>query len=137
MAQMVPLDATSGRPVSREVGYGITDVLDDMVGDIEETAPTTLEAVNQRVADLATTLAHDTHEACVWFEDAQDDRAFLRAQINMIRRDRRYFNIMAAAFERERRCMLTQLTTTLGRIQTLEAREPTHTDNLEDVDSSA
>ncbi|GKA80704.1 hypothetical protein Tco_0787396, partial [Tanacetum coccineum] len=85
----------------REVGYGITDVLDDMVGDMEETTPTTLEAVNQRVADLATTLAQDTHETYVWFEDAQDDRAFFRAQINMIHRDRRYFNAMAVAFERE------------------------------------
>ncbi|GJW43887.1 hypothetical protein Tco_0072686 [Tanacetum coccineum] len=49
------------------------DVWDDMVGDVEETTPTTLEAVNQRVADLATTLAQDTHETYVWFEDAQDD----------------------------------------------------------------
>ncbi|GKF01021.1 hypothetical protein Tco_0027944 [Tanacetum coccineum] len=58
----------------------------DYVGDMEETAPTTLEAVNQRVADLATTLAQDTHETYVRFEDAHDDRAFLRAHINMIRR---------------------------------------------------
>ncbi|GKD25101.1 hypothetical protein Tco_1231315 [Tanacetum coccineum] len=49
--------ATPGCPMTREVGYGIIDVYDDMVGDMEETAPTTLEAVNQRVADLATTLA--------------------------------------------------------------------------------
>ncbi|GJZ93130.1 hypothetical protein Tco_0665195 [Tanacetum coccineum] len=67
------VDFTTGRLMSREVGYRITDVWDDMVGDMEETAPTTLEAVNQRVADL----------------------------INMIRRDRRYFNTMAVAFERE------------------------------------
>ncbi|GJX42876.1 hypothetical protein Tco_0257866, partial [Tanacetum coccineum] len=30
------MDATPGRPMSREVGYGITDVWDDMVGDMEE-----------------------------------------------------------------------------------------------------
>ncbi|GJU80070.1 reverse transcriptase domain-containing protein [Tanacetum coccineum] len=44
------------------VGYGITDVLDDMVGDMEGRAPTTLEDLSQRVADLAATLARDTHE---------------------------------------------------------------------------
>ncbi|GJV45188.1 hypothetical protein Tco_1429724 [Tanacetum coccineum] len=64
------MDATLGRLMSREVGYGITDVWDDMVGDMEERASTTLEAVNQRVADLATTLAQDTHEFYVRFEDA-------------------------------------------------------------------
>ncbi|GKC66280.1 hypothetical protein Tco_1098878 [Tanacetum coccineum] len=56
------VDATPGRYMSREVGYGITNVWDDKVRDMEETAPTTLEAVNQRVVDLSTTLAHDTHE---------------------------------------------------------------------------
>ncbi|GKC83383.1 hypothetical protein Tco_1139100, partial [Tanacetum coccineum] len=68
----------------------------------------------------------DAHETYVRFEDAHDDRAFLRAQINMICRDRHYFKAMA-----------TQLTAALRRIQTLEAREPVRTDNLEDADSSA
>ncbi|GJR51764.1 hypothetical protein Tco_1402285 [Tanacetum coccineum] len=89
-----------GFVVTHATDYGFVDT-DDMVGDMEETAPTTLEAVNQRVADLATTLAQDSHESCVRFEDAQDDRAYLRAQINMIRRGRRYFNTMAVALERE------------------------------------
>ncbi|GJR12059.1 hypothetical protein Tco_0794711 [Tanacetum coccineum] len=66
------VDATPGRPMSRE-----------------------------RVADLVTTLAQDTHETYVQFEDAHDDRAFLRAQINMICRYRWYFNAIAVAFERE------------------------------------
>ncbi|GJT25681.1 hypothetical protein Tco_0895618 [Tanacetum coccineum] len=145
-------DATLGRLMTREVGYGITDVWDDMVGDMEETAPTTLEVVNQRIADLATTLAHDTHEIYV--------------------RDRRYFNAMMVAFEKEAMyahgawagsedrsaaiethvraletqvttlmaqtlSLQTQLTTTLGRIQTLEAREPTRIDDPEYTDSSA
>ncbi|GKG53506.1 hypothetical protein Tco_0554906, partial [Tanacetum coccineum] len=29
------VDATPRRPMSREVGYGITDVSDDMVGDMQ------------------------------------------------------------------------------------------------------
>ncbi|GJS12573.1 putative reverse transcriptase domain-containing protein [Tanacetum coccineum] len=72
--------------------YGFVDTVDATPG-----CPMTRESV----ANLATTLAQDTHETYVRFKDAQDDRAFLRAQINMIRRDRRYFNVMMVAFERE------------------------------------
>ncbi|GKC06542.1 hypothetical protein Tco_0998152, partial [Tanacetum coccineum] len=36
------MDATPGRPISREVGYGIEDVWDNMVRDMEGRAPTTL-----------------------------------------------------------------------------------------------
>ncbi|GJX05202.1 hypothetical protein Tco_0191118 [Tanacetum coccineum] len=38
---------------SRELDYGITDTWDDLVGAIDEIAPTTVEGVNQRVIDLA------------------------------------------------------------------------------------
>ncbi|GJR11289.1 putative reverse transcriptase domain-containing protein [Tanacetum coccineum] len=55
------MDVTPGRPMSREVGYGIKDVWDDMVWDMEERAPT-MEALSQRVTNLSTTLARDTHE---------------------------------------------------------------------------
>ncbi|GKD93899.1 hypothetical protein Tco_1373736, partial [Tanacetum coccineum] len=67
------MDATLGRPMSREVGYGIEDVWDDMVGDMEERARTTVEGLSQRVTDLFTALARDTHEIYVRLEDAQDD----------------------------------------------------------------
>nr|GEZ73059.1 hypothetical protein [Tanacetum cinerariifolium] len=56
------VDATPGRPLFREFGYRIIDVWDDIVGDIEERAPTTLEELSQKVTDLAATLARDTHE---------------------------------------------------------------------------
>ncbi|GJT91608.1 hypothetical protein Tco_1080453 [Tanacetum coccineum] len=62
------VDATPGRLVSGEVGYGIEDVWDDMVGDMEERAPTTVEGLSQRVIDLSTTLAWDTHEIHVRLE---------------------------------------------------------------------
>ncbi|GJS09564.1 hypothetical protein Tco_0366360 [Tanacetum coccineum] len=42
------VDVAPGRPMSRELDYGITDTWDDLVGAIEEIAPTTLEGVNQR-----------------------------------------------------------------------------------------
>ncbi|GKB52749.1 hypothetical protein Tco_0903502 [Tanacetum coccineum] len=62
------VDATPVRPMSRAVGYRIEDVWDDMVGDIEGRAPTTLEDLSQRVIDLAATLARDTHEMAVHAE---------------------------------------------------------------------
>ncbi|GJT52019.1 putative reverse transcriptase domain-containing protein [Tanacetum coccineum] len=74
------VDVTPGRPMSREVVYGITVVWDDMVGDMEGRAPTTLEELSQRVTDLAATLARDTHEMYVQFVNAQDDRALQRAR---------------------------------------------------------
>ncbi|GJR26565.1 hypothetical protein Tco_1102797 [Tanacetum coccineum] len=67
------VDATPGRPMSREVGYGIEDVWDDMVGDMEERAHTTIKGLSQRVTNLSTTLARDTYEIYVRLEDAQDD----------------------------------------------------------------
>ncbi|GJW29277.1 hypothetical protein Tco_0046152 [Tanacetum coccineum] len=59
------VDAILRSPMSREVSYGITDVWDDMVKDMEERALTTLEELSQRVTDLAATLARDTHEMYV------------------------------------------------------------------------
>nr|GEV79770.1 hypothetical protein [Tanacetum cinerariifolium] len=56
------VDATAGRPMSREVGYKIEDIWDDMVRDIEDRAPTTVKGLSQRVIDLCTTLAQNTHE---------------------------------------------------------------------------
>ncbi|GKB17973.1 hypothetical protein Tco_0851896 [Tanacetum coccineum] len=50
------LDTAPGRQTSRELGYGITDTWDDLVGAIQEIAPTTLEGVNQRVTELVTTV---------------------------------------------------------------------------------
>ncbi|GJW00113.1 integrase, catalytic region, zinc finger, CCHC-type containing protein [Tanacetum coccineum] len=50
------LEAAPGRRMSRELGYGIRDTWDDLVGAIQEIAPTTLEGVNQRVIELSTTV---------------------------------------------------------------------------------
>ncbi|GJR99665.1 putative reverse transcriptase domain-containing protein [Tanacetum coccineum] len=45
---------------SKELDYGITDTWDDLVGAIDEIAPTTVEGVNQRVTDLATIVEEET-----------------------------------------------------------------------------
>ncbi|GJR44903.1 hypothetical protein Tco_1313006 [Tanacetum coccineum] len=66
------------RSMSREVGYRITETWDELVDTIQEIALTTLEGVNQRVTELATTMSRDTHEIHIRLEDAQDDRALQR-----------------------------------------------------------
>ncbi|GKF14101.1 hypothetical protein Tco_0055563, partial [Tanacetum coccineum] len=62
----------------RELDYGITDTGDDLVGAIDEIAPTTLEGVNLRVTDLATIVEEETTIMYGIMEDAQDDRSQLR-----------------------------------------------------------
>ncbi|GKD37803.1 hypothetical protein Tco_1258010 [Tanacetum coccineum] len=84
-----------------ETGYGITDTWDEIVEVMLEVAPTTLEGVNQRVTELATTIRQENEESQVRFEDAQDDRAYLRAQVNMLFRDRPYHCHTAMILDRE------------------------------------
>ncbi|GKE69983.1 hypothetical protein Tco_1528055 [Tanacetum coccineum] len=45
-----------------ETSYGITDTWDEIVEDMLEIAPTTLEEVNQRVIEVATTVRQETEE---------------------------------------------------------------------------
>ncbi|GJS26689.1 hypothetical protein Tco_0487309 [Tanacetum coccineum] len=98
------MDATLEFPMSRDVGYGIKDFWDDMVGEMDERAPTTLDDLSQRVTDLSTTLAWDTHEIHY-------------ARIGSL-------ETLVATLVAQTSSLLTQLTTALRHIQTLEAREP-------------
>ncbi|GJT83483.1 hypothetical protein Tco_1057825 [Tanacetum coccineum] len=74
------VDVTPRHPMSRELDYGITDTWDDLVGAIDEIAPTTLEGVNQRVTDLSTIVEQETTIMYGIMEDAQDDRSQLRGE---------------------------------------------------------
>ncbi|GJR37706.1 hypothetical protein Tco_1213390 [Tanacetum coccineum] len=77
--QGTTLEADLRRDRVMETGYGITDTWDEIVEAMLEVAPTTLDGVNQRVTELATTVKQENEESQVRFEDAQDDRAYLRA----------------------------------------------------------
>ncbi|GJT62476.1 hypothetical protein Tco_1006009 [Tanacetum coccineum] len=76
------LEADLRRDRVMETGYGIIDTWDEIVEAMLEIASTTLEGVNQRVTELATTVRQETKEFQVRFEDAQDDQVFLRARVN-------------------------------------------------------
>ncbi|GJS75538.1 hypothetical protein Tco_0725419 [Tanacetum coccineum] len=97
------LDAAPGRQTSRELGYGITDTWDDLVGAIQEIAPTTLEGVNQRVTELATTVDQEDDIIYSQLDDARHDRALLRARVNMLYRDRPFHRRTALMMEEEAR----------------------------------
>ncbi|GKA59248.1 hypothetical protein Tco_0758561 [Tanacetum coccineum] len=84
-----------------ETGYGIIDAWDEIIEAMLEVAPTTLEGVNQRVIELATTVRQKTKEFQVRFEDVQDDRAYLRAQVNTLFKDRPYHRHTAIILDRE------------------------------------
>nr|GEV73596.1 putative reverse transcriptase domain-containing protein [Tanacetum cinerariifolium] len=111
-----------------EAGFGITNTWDEIVDTLIEIAPTTLEGFNKRVTKLDTTVRQRTDEFEIRFEEAQDDRALLRARVNTLFRDRP--DLVAQICSKiERQCMLTsslqtQLTTALGRIEILKARDP-------------
>nr|GEW21442.1 hypothetical protein [Tanacetum cinerariifolium] len=123
-------NATPRRPMTREVGYRIMDVLDDMVWDIEKIALTTLEVVNQRVADIATTLGQDTqamYARRAW-ASSKDRSTTIEARV-------RGLETHVATLMAHTSSLQIQLTATLRRIQILEAREPVRTDDPKDADS--
>ncbi|GJU82560.1 hypothetical protein Tco_1284925 [Tanacetum coccineum] len=147
------------------------DTWDEIDEAMMEIAPTTLEGVNQRVTELDTTVRQRTEEFQVRFEEAYDDRAYLRARVNTLFRDRPYHRHTALALDREAvyariawtsseersaaieahvrtleaqvatliaqtTSLQTQLTTALGRIATLEARDPEPQDGPAEAGSS-
>ncbi|GKB04367.1 hypothetical protein Tco_0832510 [Tanacetum coccineum] len=116
-----------------------------------------LDGVNERMIELATTHRQDVEEFYVRHQDAQDDRAKLRAHIYTLQRKRRYFRSMIQAMEARIRTLEAQVRTlqtqhdmmewqrreagdmvtrAYRRIHALEARDPAHPDDVEDADSS-
>ncbi|GJR53103.1 hypothetical protein Tco_1403624 [Tanacetum coccineum] len=110
-----------------ETGYRITDTWDEIVEAMLEVAPTTLEGVNQRVTELATTVRQENEESQVRFEDAQDGRAYLRArrtECSHRRPNVRTLEAQVATLIAQTSLLQTQLTIALRRIEILEARDP-------------
>ncbi|GJU17899.1 hypothetical protein Tco_1145865 [Tanacetum coccineum] len=97
------LEAAPGRRMSRELGYGIRDTWDDLVGAIQEIAPTTLEGVNQRVIELSSTVDQEDEIIYSHLDDARYDRALLRARVNRLDNDRPFHRRTALLIEEEAR----------------------------------
>nr|GEY67550.1 hypothetical protein [Tanacetum cinerariifolium] len=97
------VDVAPGRPMSKELGYGITDTWDELVGASDEIAPTTLQGVNQRVTDLSIVVEQETAIMYGMMEEAQDDRSQLRGRVNLLYKDRHVHRRLAVMIEREAR----------------------------------
>nr|GFB91082.1 hypothetical protein [Tanacetum cinerariifolium] len=90
------LDAELRHDRVREMGYGITDVWEDLAKATEEVPPTIVAELSQWVTNLITTVRQDMDEIYTTSLD-------------------------------------TQLIAALGRIDTLEAREPAQIDDLKNA----
>nr|GEV47648.1 hypothetical protein [Tanacetum cinerariifolium] len=121
----------------------------EIVDTLMEITPTTLEGVDQRVTNLDTTVRQRTNEFEIQFEEAQDDQAFLRARVNTLFRDRPDHRRTAMLLDREvmyareawavskdKSAAITQLTTALGRIKILKARDPEPQEGPDEASSS-
>nr|GEW80601.1 putative reverse transcriptase domain-containing protein [Tanacetum cinerariifolium] len=137
------LEADLRRDRVEDMGYEITDTWDEIVEAMLEIAPTTLEGVNHWVTELATTVR---------------DMRFHRHTVMLLDREVTYarrawtsFKDKSAAIEShvktleahvailiaQTSSLQTQLTTTLGRIETLEARDPEPRDEPAEAGSSS
>nr|GEZ49854.1 RNA-directed DNA polymerase homolog [Tanacetum cinerariifolium] len=126
-----PTESDLRRYRVEQAGYEITDTWDEIVNTLIEIALTTLKGVDQRVRELHTTVRQRTDEFEIRFEEAQDDRAFLRAESAHCSKDRssviaahvRTLEAQFAALIAQTSSLQTQLTTSLRRIKILEARD--------------
>ncbi|GJW48651.1 hypothetical protein Tco_0080297 [Tanacetum coccineum] len=106
----------------KELGYGIRDTWDDLVGAIQEIAPTTLEGVNQRVIELSSTVDQEDEIIYSQLDDARYDRALLRARVNRLDSSRPWCyrlvsELLKADYRRQR-----QLVETLKIVKSLKAQ---------------
>ncbi|GKG12409.1 hypothetical protein Tco_0346646 [Tanacetum coccineum] len=110
--------------MSRELGYGIRDTWDDLVGAIQEIAPTTLEGVNQRVIELSSTVDEEDKIIYSQLDDARYDRALLRARVNMLESDRPFHRRTAVLMEEEVRLSCA------AWAQSMDACDQTHSEGI-------
>ncbi|GJV22445.1 hypothetical protein Tco_1371465 [Tanacetum coccineum] len=76
----------TGHTLAHRIDYGFVDTLDASIRASESKAMTVVGEVNERVIDLAISQRQDAQELYMRYEDAQDDRALLRAQISILTR---------------------------------------------------
>ncbi|GKG31385.1 hypothetical protein Tco_0423873, partial [Tanacetum coccineum] len=84
-----------GSSVARGADYGFVDTMDASIRAVEERAMAAVRVINLRVSYQADVRRRDNEEFYTRHQDAQDDRAAVRADIEVLRRER-------LAYERER-----------------------------------
>nr|GEU72953.1 hypothetical protein [Tanacetum cinerariifolium] len=130
-----PTESDLRRSRVEQEGYGITETWDEIVDKMMEIAPTTLERVNKRVIELDTTVRKRTDEdrpdhhrtAMLMDREVMYSReawAFSMDRSSAIAAHFRTLKTQVAALITQTMSLHTQLTTALGRIKVLEARDP-------------
>ncbi|GKD56017.1 hypothetical protein Tco_1289404 [Tanacetum coccineum] len=82
------LDAKIRRDPDREIGYGITDIWEDLDEIVEEIPETDVAELGQRMTNFVMTVRQDADEIYGRLDDAQDDRSLMSRQLNLLCRDR-------------------------------------------------
>nr|GEX79010.1 reverse transcriptase domain-containing protein [Tanacetum cinerariifolium] len=82
------LDDEIRRDPKREVGYGFTGTWDEMLVGILWASTTDETEMGSRMTNFITTVRQDTDEIYKRLDNAQDDRALINGQVNMLYRDR-------------------------------------------------
>ncbi|GKD77052.1 hypothetical protein Tco_1339673, partial [Tanacetum coccineum] len=90
---------SSSAPTARPI-RGFRADYDEIV---EETPTTDVAELSKRMTDFVTTIRHDTDEIYRRLDDAQDARAVLSGQLNLLRRDRSSHAHTVLLMEREAR----------------------------------
>ncbi|GJZ30357.1 hypothetical protein Tco_0575404 [Tanacetum coccineum] len=138
------------------IDYGIRDTWVDPREVVEKIAPVTLEGVNTRVTELAVMQEQDTQDIYVVIEDAQDRQTRIFQSFETLIDDRQYHyetarlthawmqdhridehDSMIAALTAQVSSLQGHLTTTLGEIQALQARDQARADAPEDTANTA
>nr|GEW64425.1 hypothetical protein [Tanacetum cinerariifolium] len=97
------LDTEIRRDLDREIGYGITDVWEDLDEIAEEIPTTDVVELSQRMTYFFTTIRQDTDEIYGRLDDANADRLLMSGQLNSLRRDRHSHARTARLIESEAR----------------------------------
>ncbi|GKB59283.1 hypothetical protein Tco_0915469 [Tanacetum coccineum] len=111
----------AGHALAHKVDYGFVGTMDASIHAVESRVMTAVEVVNDRVTDLVTTHRQDAQELYMLCEDAHDDRALIGTQVSILRKDMRYFSLMASSYERKAVIDNQELSYFESRIQAMEA----------------
>nr|GEV37907.1 putative reverse transcriptase domain-containing protein [Tanacetum cinerariifolium] len=85
----IDLRSESMRDPEREVGYGITDLWDEIVETLQGAPVSTDTELGGYVREFETRVRQDTDEIYMRFDDEQTERQLLAGRLNMLFRDRR------------------------------------------------
>ncbi|GJY45575.1 putative reverse transcriptase domain-containing protein [Tanacetum coccineum] len=83
------LDDEIMRDPERDVGYRITDTLDEMLVGMPGAPATDETKLGRQVTNLVTTVRQDTNKIYRRLDDAQTERQMVTSRVNMLFRDRR------------------------------------------------